>query len=259
MHCGNGARDGDESDTDCGGSCNPCDLGARCDEATDCASRVCDQGDHCAKCDSDAACDMAAGYRCQNGACVLAAENGAACKQGSACRSGHCPAQDGVCCDKACDQTCEACVATKTGAADGTCALVDPSIQIDPDGECSKSEASSCGPNGGGCDGTSTACKLWPMGTECGVAVCTGGDLTAAPECDGTGTCKPMSKTSCSPYMCHDNAPACRTSCSTQSHCVATYYCSVQGGPCKGKKTKGLSCMFNYVCISNTCVSGICE
>lgn len=39
--CGNGVRDGSESDIDCGGVCGSCALGARCASASDCASNVC--------------------------------------------------------------------------------------------------------------------------------------------------------------------------------------------------------------------------
>ena len=31
------------------------------------------------------------------------------------CLNGHCPTQDQVCCDTACDQLCEACLASKNG------------------------------------------------------------------------------------------------------------------------------------------------
>lgn len=44
---------------------------------------------------------------------------GAACGAGSECRSGHCV--DGVCCDKACNDGCNACVLARTGRANGTC------------------------------------------------------------------------------------------------------------------------------------------
>ena len=43
--CTNGARDGDESDVDCGGAlCSPCPNEASCNEGPDCVSRVCTKG-----------------------------------------------------------------------------------------------------------------------------------------------------------------------------------------------------------------------
>jgi hypothetical protein len=40
-YCGNGLRDRDESDVDCGGSCSACTAGHLCVEATDCVSKRC--------------------------------------------------------------------------------------------------------------------------------------------------------------------------------------------------------------------------
>ncbi|MFW2388198.1 MAG: hypothetical protein ACN4G0_07675 [Polyangiales bacterium] len=44
LACSDGARNGDETDVDCGGSCEPCAKGSRCLFATDCESLACDQG-----------------------------------------------------------------------------------------------------------------------------------------------------------------------------------------------------------------------
>ncbi|MBX3199267.1 MAG: hypothetical protein KF894_14135 [Labilithrix sp.] len=51
--CSNGVRDGDETDTDCGGAtCPACANGRACAAARDCVSRVCAD----AKCTNDAGC-----------------------------------------------------------------------------------------------------------------------------------------------------------------------------------------------------------
>lgn len=55
-HCGNGELDGDESTTDCGGSCKGCDIGQICNVARDCegppiedpAFVICDKESRCA-------------------------------------------------------------------------------------------------------------------------------------------------------------------------------------------------------------------
>ena len=39
--CGDGLRDGDESDVDCGGSCAPCDVGRACAADADCRTTTC--------------------------------------------------------------------------------------------------------------------------------------------------------------------------------------------------------------------------
>lgn len=42
--CTNGVKDGNESDTDCGGSCAACDDGKQCTTSSDCQSMVCSAG-----------------------------------------------------------------------------------------------------------------------------------------------------------------------------------------------------------------------
>ncbi|MEZ4225537.1 MAG: SUMF1/EgtB/PvdO family nonheme iron enzyme [Polyangiaceae bacterium] len=41
-HCTNNSQDGDETDVDCGGSCPGCAQDKKCNEASDCAEKVCD-------------------------------------------------------------------------------------------------------------------------------------------------------------------------------------------------------------------------
>ncbi len=42
-HCSNHVRDGDETDVDCGGSCEGCGVGMTCVRDEDCASQTCTQ------------------------------------------------------------------------------------------------------------------------------------------------------------------------------------------------------------------------
>lgn len=110
---------------------------------------------------------------------------GATCSGDTACTSGHCV--DGVCCASACDGTCEACSAAKTGTADGTCSPV--TAATDPDNEC-------------------------PMGCA---------DGTVTNQCDGHGAC---ATTSCGGYQC-SSATACGTSCvsGSGSDCTESSFC----------------------------------
>ena len=49
---------------------------------------------------------------------------------------------------------------------------------------------------------------------------CIGGDLYAAPLCNGSGTCRSPTKTQeCGSYACLNDA--CRTSCTSNVHCAA--------------------------------------
>jgi hypothetical protein len=43
--CSDGTRNGQESDVDCGGPCDPCDYGDRCVRALDCVSGLCSRGE----------------------------------------------------------------------------------------------------------------------------------------------------------------------------------------------------------------------
>jgi len=103
--CDDGAQNGDETDVDCGGSCEPCGEGLGCVSGTDCADGVCGEGGHCAPatCDdgvqngdeTDADC----GGSCEPCGEGLGCASGADCADGVCGEGGHCaPAtcDDGV-------------------------------------------------------------------------------------------------------------------------------------------------------------------
>ncbi len=87
--CRDRARDGDETDVDCGGSCQPCTAAKQCSRAEDCQSRACDAG----------ACRQATcgdgvrdGYESDvdcGGSCGACAP-GLACADDGDCASGSC-------------------------------------------------------------------------------------------------------------------------------------------------------------------------
>lgn len=134
MHCVNGVTDGDETDEDCGGACGPCDEGAACATGTDCVTGACIERT-CATCTGDLDCASAASF-CNpaTGICEPERGLGVACSASSQCASSACPEDDLICCDSACDGTCEACLYAKTGKPDGECHPV--LAGSDADGEC---------------------------------------------------------------------------------------------------------------------------
>jgi hypothetical protein len=232
-----------------GGASPPAD----CSVFSDCESLVCDGG-RCRPCSDDTDCSEAMGTRCDDGRCVLSGRNGQPCDVETDCISGHCPGDDGVCCDTLCDLECEACLASKTGALDGTCSLVDPTIAPDPDAECAAQDISTCGPNGSGCSGTSTSCSLYPPAVVCVPLGCTNDIGVTEGQCDGAGQCLGSMTTSCFPYVC--DGDVCRTSCFTGNHCVTNYYCGT--GNCVPKRPNGQACSGGNQCLSGTCVNGVC-
>lgn len=271
--CANGVMDNTETDVDCGGGvCNPCQNGQDCLLARDCYSRFCDPtgaggagggsaGSVCAPCSGDSDCLAVPSSWCDSsldgGTCVDKKDDGDICSGANECLSGYCPADDGVCCATACTARCQACLQGKTGSANGTCELI--TAGTDPDSECAASAPSTCGSSGDGCTGTSTSCILYDGTTECAPQSCTGNTLSDPRLCDGNGSCQPPSTSTCpSGYLCDAAGAACRTSCSNNTHCLASYYCD--GSACQLDKGLGAPCGDPLECQSNFCPfdDGVC-
>lgn len=145
---------------------------------------------------------------------------GQSCSQDQRCDSGHC--EDGVCCDSACGQ-CQACVESKTGKPDGTCAPI-PAGE-DPDSDCTD-------------------------------PVCAAGVQTGN-ECDGAGACDTR-VIECDPYRCAAGGGVCAASCMTEMDCVVSAFCDTATNVCKGTRPLGDACTRGDQCASNNCVDGYC-
>lgn len=132
--CMNGARDGSESDVDCGGSCEKkCATGKSCNRASDCESRVCQDSLCVAPTCTDGVVngtesDVDCGGDCEG------CEDGKTCRTSRDCLSGDCI--DGVCgptcpdgyanCDRQIGGECEVNVRTDVDNCGGCgvkCAL----------------------------------------------------------------------------------------------------------------------------------------
>jgi hypothetical protein len=103
-------------------------IGTPCSEN---AGTVCDGAGKCVECVQNADCNAAP---CIMNLCGGLKPLGEACSFDAQCLSGHCPTDDGVCCDQPCAGSCESCLAADTCGTTGTCADVVPAT--DPDGEC---------------------------------------------------------------------------------------------------------------------------
>ena len=204
-------------------------------------------------CTSDASCT--ASHYCDStaGDCASKRAIGEPCGADGAraCSSGVCA--DGVCCDRSCG-VCEACTAAKKGqGSDGMCESV--LAGTDPNDECEADAGfpASCLADGE-CDG-SGACRSFALqSTACGGATCTG-NLLAGRLCDGAGSCVDGSATDCAPYAC--SASACSTSCSQDSDCHSTGYCT-SVGTCETRHPDGDPCDRGAQCSSGFCVDGAC-
>jgi hypothetical protein len=157
---------------------------------------------------------------CSAGLCLPQKPNGAACTHGTQCTSGLCV--DHVCCDAACEGSCEACA--ESGNL-GTCIAV-TGVPRGPRVACA-TDGSACG---GTCNGITRAACVYPSSaTECRAQSCTDGVVTQSAPCDGAGTCGAMHTTSCGHYTC--TATGCKTACATSADCTASNGCL--GGLCQ--------------------------
>lgn len=166
---------------------------------------------------------------------------GASCSAADECESGYCV--DGTCCDSECSGVCERCDLPDSS---GTCAPVPDGA--DPDGDCTDGSGSACD---GVCNGE-RACRFPAYGTPCGATSCQNGVQHDA-ICDGEGRCV-ENQVSCGDYAC--GAEACRSSCTSSSHCAASAYCD--DNECRPRKDNGAACSGDEECQSGICSDGVC-
>ena len=239
-----------------------CDGAGTCGAAapTPCAPYLCDASGTACSTSCVSHLDCASSSYCDGtGTCVPTLVDGATCAIGLQCQSGFCPAMDGVCCDTACDSTCESCLASKSGGTDGVCSSV--IADSDPDTECSAAAPSTCGAAGTGCNGNATTpgCNLYDNTTVCATAGCTGGVQGGDGTCDGAGLCVQGNSTPCAPYVCNSAGTVCLTTCAAQNDCMSGYYCD-GGGVCQPKLGDGVACAVGFQCASGSCpaADGVC-
>lgn len=206
------------------GACDGKGACQRYAERDGCTPERCASDDDCTSghCIDEICCDRecAEGEACRadlkssggDGVCGEAstATNGSACTDadGKTCTSHHCV--DGVCCDSACDGSCEGCTAAlKGGGDDGTCGPVaaglNPAKSITDDTpDCGQNAACLVPPT---CDGK----------RECG---CESGARCV----DDTTRETKLGTEDCAPYAC--SAGSCRTSCNDATQCAPGYRCT---------------------------------
>ncbi len=250
--CTDGARNGTETDVDCGGTCpKKCVVGKGCQGPADCQSAACSGG----SCQPDLSCKDGAqngdetDVDCGGSKCAPCAVT-KFCKQHSDCLSEACVY--GVCEKPTCDDNIKdqgegdvdcggpcpgKCPDGKTCKADGDCTS----------GTCANGICASCndgkqdGPEtdvdcGGGCKtcGDGKHCK---KGSDCAGGGCEGGLCCAKNAC---GKCGPLPVETCNGL--DDDCDGV-----TDNHLAAGAACPLQKGVCKGatqqcKGTAGWVC-----------------
>ena len=192
--------------------------------------------------------DCTAPNICNAGTCTLA-PLGHVCTVATACASGLC--QQGVCCASSCSGTCASCALTTTA---GTCTNIPAGT--DPLNACTDAGAPSCG-NDGTCDG-SGKCRLYASGTTCAAQSCSGSTFTPTRSCDGTGVCKTVTSSLCTPYACDTTNNVCKASCtSTATDCTTPNTCNTTTMSC-GLLSTTSPCTADNQCNSGHCAQSVC-
>jgi hypothetical protein len=144
-----------------------------------------------------------------------------ACTIDAECASMHCT--DGVCCAG----TCGLCSACNIAPFVGFCHVLGPG-GTDP--RCTVDPASTCG-HDGACDGLG-GCRLYPGGSVCGAASCSGTVRNNPKTCDGSGHCQDNGTTACSPFTCNTGNNNCFASCNSAQQCAPGKVCGA-GSSCQ--------------------------
>jgi hypothetical protein len=250
--CSDGALNGHETATDCGGpACGGCSNGENCQSGRDCHSSHC-EGGSCSACVDENDChDAATPSYCEDGVCAPKRIDGETCAGATECASGICSA-DGVCCDAACDGLCESCV---VAGSEGTCSP--QPATTDPDGDC---------PNAELCDGSGScagACGVDapPPGVGSCPAECTScsGENVCTIACSGD-SCRDSILTCPAGYACNVLCTGSSVCDHTDIHCPADYACNVTCSGNSGCKDADLYCSQKGSCtvtctgtLSSTC------
>lgn len=300
-----------ETCTGAGGSCPPdavaaatvicratagsCDLAELCDGTTktcpvdllasmgslgnpSCAPYLCDGANTSCATTCATKADCADGFYCDAGTCLSELAIGEVCTTGDSCATDFCV--DGVCCDAACGGgdtgDCQACSASETGMADGTCAPSQAGVvcrasidacdaeeqcdgaAIECPGDVLEAAGTECRPADGACDqpencsGDDAACpidELAPAGTICREAA---GECDVEEHCDGTESTCPADELVPAQSVCRAAA----------NDCDAEERCDGSGALCPADEAAadGSTCDDGDACTTEDyCDAGLCR
>jgi hypothetical protein len=188
--CSDGARNGAETDVDCGGgTCRPCADGLACGLARDCGSGVCNATCQAATCTDGVKNGAETDADCGGGACLPCAAGGT-CTTAADCTAFACPGTcpqapscaDGVRNGQETDADCGGPICSPCTAGQACARAVDCATLLCTGGAC-VAAAASC--SNGVVDGTETD-------VDCGGGACgacsDGRTCAVTPDCRGTCT-----------------------------------------------------------------------
>ena len=206
---------------------------------TPCGSYACGAGACNTTCSSDANCAVTAYCDTGTGACVPKKPTGQACAANNVCQSGSCA--DGVCCNTACNGTCQAC---NLAGTTGTCTFL--ASGTDPgDSDC-PGATSVC--NGGGLCKTTTGAAC-AMASSCLSGFCADGFC-----------CNSACGASCQACSNAKTGAANGTCANVPSNADPDNECA--GGDCNGagacEAANGTACSQASQCQSGFCADGFC-
>ncbi len=261
--CGSGkCADGVCCNSDCTGACDRCDLAitiGACTVVPKSPATACGTGYLCdgtlascpGSCSGDSACQT--GYFCSalTSKCTAQLTNGTVCDRTVQCQTGYCV--DSVCCNSACEGTCQACSITYTGVASGQC--VNTTAGVDPHNQCDQDSPTSCGQTG--LCSNNGACASYGTSTACGNPSCIGNESRPR-TCSSVGHCEPSANgTSCGAYLCQTSSGSCLAGCTNDTDCSTGYWCNAAQGKCLAKQASG-ACTSDTQCKAGHCVDEFC-
>ncbi len=240
------------------GNCTPttttCPGNLQCNDAHTACLTACSKNSDCVS-----------GYCNNSGVCTAKRTNGEVCNQGflksssdtpaSSCESGFCA--DGVCCNNACNGTCQSCV---LASLQGTCSTVKEATDDTCNGTKKCDSSGTCDLiDGQGCSSGTECYSTYCVDDHCCSTAsctnqCTGNSLTVY-TCGNSGQCTAAMPVTCDGHLNCEDASKCRTSCSSDSHCISGYYCN--SGSCVPKNNTG-SCTADNQCSTGHCLDGVC-
>jgi hypothetical protein len=252
--CSDGVQNGDETGSDCGGSCpEPCAGGeAGCTGPADCASRVC-VGGACAEpsCTDDTQNQDETGIDC-GGSCEQRCAAGQGCSSGDDCTAGLFCSADGLCTDPSCQDELQNGDESDTDCGGGTCPGCADGSACAADSDC---QSGVCGPNAlcatPSCNDDTR--NQDETGVDCG-GVCpagcgNGGACVVAADCVsnvcGTAGCANGVARCCQAPSCNDEL---QNGFESDTDC---------GGNCADCPNLS-SCRVDGDCVSNDCEDGVC-